>query len=441
MLAGRNSVYDNEFYLSATYPPAFGTTVVSLSASQRASIAMMHVFIQCPRLVCLIRYAIMNPEDKSALASAVSLCESLWQFDLPTQVAGLLQTSITILPEPCDPEMADILPDTLQFESVQSTILCTRFWMLQNILCGMIDTLYRHFPVETTLSLLPMPDVLQKIDVDAALQLAKSLLWAGSISQKLALVPLRLHTPIQVSIGPWHRTIRNAATQSLNADEINSVETTLAVSRAKRIKAWLINHCQRIHKDWGVSEVEEQPLLEALDTMAGEMIPDWLPVRVRFEAEDGEMVMKLDYENRTGSYQERYNLEGNPRKKITSPVSREGRWQRERLGVQELPFRGSSNLLTNGSCDHTNKNSCMAPSSSYKRPVDFIHSTGRNLCSTSGWWPSSPNTSTVLHESTPKDAASSNTQSPDQGIIYENTHIHPYSPSGSWPQTPNTSIN
>jgi hypothetical protein len=274
--------------------------------------------------------------------------------------------------------------------------------MLQNVLCGFADTLYRHFPAEAALSLLPSPEQLRIIDVDSAFYLAKSLRWANSNSQKLPLVPLRLHTPLQVSNGPWHRIIRDiAALRTANPDL--DAETNAELSRAERMKAWIIDQCNIIHLQWNVSIVDEKPLLEVLDTMAGEKIPDWLPVRVRFEAEDGEMAMKLDYENRTESYSERYALGKRPRTRAPQLIETGQQWQREDLDVQELPFRvveSETELSKTGVLsDNTHENACLSPRRS-TRPADFLHSTGRNLCSTSGWWPDTSKTSTVLLDST-----------------------------------------
>ncbi|CAO2649793.1 Nn.00g010850.m01.CDS01 [Neocucurbitaria sp. VM-36] len=446
MLAGRKSVYDNEFYLSSTYPPAYDSDVILLSASQRASMAIMHVFIQCPRLVCLIRHAIENPEDTSALATAVSHAESLWLLDLPKQTSGLIHSSVTSTPVPVSADMADLMPDSLEFDSVQSMILCTRYWMLQNVLCGLADALYVHFPTETAASLLPSPEVIRNIDVEAALQLAKSLPWSLSVSQTtLPLVPLRLHTPLQLSIGPWHRILRGLVVNRSTSPDLGIESTTgtpFEISRAERMKTWLVGECNRIHKQWDVSVVDERPLLEALDSMAGEKIPDWLPVRVRFEAEDGEMVMKLDYENRTGSYQERYHLREKPPKRTANPATPEGRWQRENLSVQELPFRSSSSPSPAMAFDSAQE-TYIAPSLTSMRPADFIHSTGRNLCSTSGWWPDTSTTSTVLLDSTHKASAFSNLQnhkkSKSTQLLFEHNDSHPNLASDLWPQTPKTS--
>ncbi|CAN9225144.1 unnamed protein product [Alternaria alternata] len=448
ILAGRTSVYHNEFYLSATYPPPIDSDVIILSPSQRASMAIMHVFIQCPYAVSLVRHAISNPDDANALATAMSHMERLIQIDLSQHVSELMQTSVSAVPIPPSPDVADLMPDTLEFSSVRSMILCTRYWMLQTVLCGLADTLYRHFPIEAELSLLPSPQQLRIIDVDSAIHIAKSLRWAASVSQDLPLVTLRLHTPLQMTIGPWHRTIRGISTQrSRSSSPDIHPEIAKELSRAERMKAWVIDQCNLIHIQWDVSVVDEQPLLEALDTMAGEKIPHWLPVRVRFEAEDGEMVMKLDYENKTGSYTEKIdvNTEPPPKTRMPHPGATGQEWQRKYLGVQELPLRVSENEGTrhNVTFDNKHKNACLAPSWN-TRPVDFIHSTGRNLCSTSGWWPETPRTSTVLLDSTHKASAFSRMpRQPHVDVESTPREIdgHPCLASSWWPQTPNQSYN
>jgi hypothetical protein len=423
MMTGHRSAFDNDFYLSVTYPPPIVDTSVLLSASQRASMAIMHVFIQCPRAICLIRDAISNPEDASALAAAMSHMESLIQVNLSHHVSGLMQEAITIVVIPPSPDIADLLPDTLEFESVQSMILCTRYWMLQNILCGLADTLYRHFPTESALSLLPSPGRLRVIDIDSALHLAKSIRWANSISQKLPLVPLRLHTPLQISIGPWYRTIRDARMPNTRTS-ISDAD----LSRAQRMKAWTIHQCNLIHMQWDVSLVDEQAMLECIDCMAGEKRPDWLPSRIRFEAEDGEMVMKLDYEQRTGNYIERYDLGEQPPRIRATP----GTIQEEQGAVQDLPYR-----LTHSSARLAASGSTFGDA----RPVDFLHGTGRNLCSTSGWWPETSNTTTM-----PLDGTHGISEIPlvpqrpgaEGGEdIWGDMGRHPCLASSWWPQTPN----
>jgi hypothetical protein len=220
--------------------------------------------------------------------------------------------------------------------------------------------------------------------------------------------------------------IRELSTQqSQSASPGILPEITTKLSRAERMKHWIIDQCNRIHIQWNVSIVDEKPLLEALETLSGEKIPDWLPVRVRFEAEDGEMVMKLDYENKTGSYSEKIDVSNEPPRKARTPHpgTTGQEWQREYLGVQELPYRDGRNGATtqNVGFDNKHKNACLAPSWT-TRPVDFMHSTGRGLCSTSGWWPDTPRTSTVLLDSTHKASAFSrmprhSTMDPEDALV------------------------
>ncbi|KAL6707001.1 hypothetical protein ACN47E_004951 [Coniothyrium glycines] len=401
ILAGRPSVYDNDFYLSATYPPSLTYDLSHLSPAQRASMAIMHVFIQCPRLVCIIRNAISNPSDTDALACAVSHMESIMELELSQHVQELIETSVRVVPVAHIADMEDIICSVLEFSSVQSMILCTRYWMLQNVLCGMADTLYRYFPTEMSLSTIPGRDHLCAIDTSAALNLAKSLGWADSTSQKLPLVKLRLHTPLQISIGPWHRTIRRLTSPNTSLEPAHEAQ----LLRAQRMKSWLVAECNKIHLQWNVSAVDEEPLLEALDTMAGERIPDWLPTRVRFAAEDGELVMKLDYANRTGTYAASIHLTERDKAaqhahRGTSPFEQGQAWQRRNVHVHALPLRPSPPPPPPPSWHQT------------MRPADFIHGTGRNLCSTAGWWPESETTSTVLLDSTHKASAFSSLARP-----------------------------
>lgn len=398
--------------------------------------AIMHIFVQCPRLNCLIRQAVTQPEDTDALVSAVTLAESLWQLDLAEQVSPLLNTAI--ITEPIAPveDLADIMTDSLQYDSVQDMILCTRYWMLINVLGGLTDTLYRHFPSEAAFSLLPDIDILRRTECDAAIQLAKSLPWAKSISQKLPLVPLRFHTPLQISLGPWCRTIRRlTAIEPILDNDPDEIDHATELSRAHRMKAWLIEECNKIHRQWDVSTVSEKPLLEALDSMAGEKIPDWLPVRVRFEAEDGEMVMKLDYQNKTGSYQERFDLsEETPRNKERDALVWAEAHGAQGPRFQELPDRSSSSDgldPVSRHFGHRYQSDTMDP----RDAANFIHETGRNLCSTSGWWPTSGDASQLQIDSTHQETALSSI-TPNESS--ENTEWHQCEESIFW-ATPATS--
>lgn len=80
---------------------------------------------------------------------------------------------------------------------------------------------------------------------------------------------------------------------------------------------------------------------------------------------------------------------------------------------------------------------------SYPRPADFIHGTGRNLCSTSGWWPETPGTSTVLFDPTHKASAfprMSPESSEEATDANTRTDRNPSLASIWWSQSPDGSI-
>jgi hypothetical protein len=442
MLAGRRSLYDNDFYLSSTFPPPLSFDAIVLSARQRASMAIMHVFIQCPRLNCLIRHALTHQDDTNALVEAITLAESLWQIGLPEQVAPLLSEAVTTSTHPVQ-GLADVLPESLQFDSVQSMVLCTRYWGLMTILGGFIDTLYRYFPMETSLSDLPDRYISHKTETDAATCLMQSMPWSEFLPQKLPLIPLRLHTPLQVSMGAWYRTIRRLSAVRVNTPDLDpdvDREMVRTIEHAERMKYWILEECNRIHRRWDVSIVEEKPLFEALDTMTGEKIPDWLPVRVAFEAEDGEMVLKLDYENKAGTFRDYYDLSENPPRTIYGSHTETWRksaglaFRDEILDeIPDLPHRSISDHEP-GKWRHRNEN--MKP----RDAANFIHSTGRNLCSTSGWWPTTEDISPAeLPDRTRMTSPFSNVSTP-KGSEYMMEHVdrHPCLASSFWPQMLNS---
>ncbi|KAF1930558.1 uncharacterized protein M421DRAFT_412823 [Didymella exigua CBS 183.55] len=318
--------------------------------------------------------------------------EYFWKIDIPAHVAKLLQIAITTVDAPPCSDMADVLTETMHFDSVQNMVLCTRYWMLQNVLCGLTDTLRRHFPIEASLSLLPTPQIVRQFDTEAGICLAESLAWADSVSQKLPLVPLRLHTPLQISIGPWHRIIRETDTTS-------ATDTNLELARAVRMKTWLIDECNRIHKQWNVSTVDECSLCEALDSMAGEKIPDWLPTRVRFEAKDGDMVIKFDCNKSTGSYQDCFSLAN------SNAISCQPGLAESALLTTVPPMAASqqfrrSKMTAMGVLETSDDAAFPLPGA-----VDFLFQSCRNLCSTSGWWSQTPRSSGVLLDSTHKTSA------------------------------------
>lgn len=303
MTMGRTSFYDNDFYLSSTHPVALSSTL--LSDKQITHRIMMHVLIQCPRLVVLIRHSTLNPRDVLTLASAISLAENLWKLTQTSQFTDLVHPSTVDVDEPVDDTIVDILSYGLCFNSSKSMVFCTRFWYLQVLLCGMIDTLYRHFPEECSLSFLPDAGTLHRLDTVAATQLGRVMLGLNEIASPLILV--RLQGLLAASIGSWHRNIRYLSSYlpTFQALQSGASDDITDIVKARRMKRWLFSRCDRIQTRLGISTIDEKAWLEALDYMAGEEMPNWIPTKVSFGSKDGELVMELEYDDRTATPQNR----------------------------------------------------------------------------------------------------------------------------------------
>ncbi len=294
MSHGRLSIYDNDFYLTQTHPQTL--TNRGVTDRQRTAREMMHIFIQCPRLIVAIRHALHDPSNLAAPLSAVSIAENLWVLTQRVHFFKFIEASTTKdTTYAIDESIADVLMHGVRFSTAQDMVIITRYWLLQVMLCGTIDTIYRRFPTEYACSLLPDLETLRRTDIGAAVQLGRTVRSLGTSPSPLTVV--RMHGPLSGSIGAWHREIRHL---NSHCSTFNLIDTERLFA-AERMKKWLVQTCDIIMKSLNISPVDESAWLEALDSMAGEEIPDWIPTRVSFGTEDGDMVMKLEYSERTAN--------------------------------------------------------------------------------------------------------------------------------------------
>lgn len=286
--AGRPSVYDHNVYLTATHPAAL--SVQDLTPPQRVRMAMMHCLIQCPRLVIAVRDAIRGQNDIVAIESAVNLANNLWSLSQQDLFAAFIDSHVLNTYPEIDEAVADIVPNGIRFDTAQNMVVGTRYWMLQNLLCGCLDTLHRRFPHFSSQLPLPHREIVHQVDTHAGTQLGRVALGLGNEPSPLTL--LRTHGPLSVSTGAWHRQIRYLTSHGCsNGDD--------RVLTARRMQKWILEKCNIVLARMNVSQADEVAWIEALDCMAGEELADWMPSKVSFDSEDGEMVMKLEYSGRT----------------------------------------------------------------------------------------------------------------------------------------------
>lgn len=301
-MGGRSSTYDHDVYLHATHPAALLSG--KLSFVENTARVMMHVLIQFPRLVMMVRDALRTPGNPAALASAISLAENLWQLTQEDHFAVFINRSVLVNKSYIDDTVIDILEYGLHCNTSQDTILCTRYWLLQVLLSGAINTLRERFPKAYVMSLLPDSETLHRIDTDAAAQLGRILMGLGANSPS-PLMLVRLHVPLSASIGSWHRCIRYLSSQNASFETflLNGSTAVEKITKARRMECWLLSRCNMFLTQLRVSGTEENAWLETLEFLAGGETPDWIPTKVSFGSEDGEVVMQLEYSSRNVSLQ------------------------------------------------------------------------------------------------------------------------------------------
>ncbi|PSN69598.1 hypothetical protein BS50DRAFT_489182 [Corynespora cassiicola Philippines] len=247
---GKLSGFETDFYLSAT---STGLNPQPPSVFLEASTSLMHCWIQVPRLIALVREARLHPEDMGALASAVALAETIWALDPAAVLNRHFAAATKILPIAPAQEISDIAPARFEFDSIDSLILFTRYWMFHNFLCGITWSLRTSFPQQSAASLLPSDDVVAQIDVLAATNIVQSLPQALRLCESMPLLPLRIASPLQTTAGCWHRAMMR------KSGSIKPLTQTYADADAScrhgRMLAWVLEANNQIHDQWGFPRI------------------------------------------------------------------------------------------------------------------------------------------------------------------------------------------
>lgn len=264
---GRPSYFDNGFYLAAT---RFSSSAQSLPTIYSASMSLMHCWIQIPRLICLIRQARSYP-DISTLTSAILLAESLWTLHQAATTTEYFMLATKIVPLPAGEDISDIIPQSLQFDSVYSLILLTRYWMFQVYLCGLTYALRTYFPIETAISLLPNVNTIIQVDKSAATYIAQSIPYARSSCPSLPLVPFRVLSPLHASVSSWHRVMVHAnANANGSFPSLTEAYRTAGIScRSRRTIEWTMKENNQVLTKWGLPLVDLEQLERAQEFING----------------------------------------------------------------------------------------------------------------------------------------------------------------------------
>ncbi|KAF2010565.1 hypothetical protein BU24DRAFT_378663 [Aaosphaeria arxii CBS 175.79] len=273
--SGRQSKFENDFYLNVTRSPPTGSSHTQ-SLRYRVAMTLMHSLIQVPRMIKLVRDAKRDPDDVEALAKAVSSIESLWQIMPTTLLEEYYQAVTSKLPISPGPELQGFIDDTLYFESVESVILLNRFWTLQNYLCGVTYTLYDSFPLQSAASALPSMETVERVDIAAASNVLRSVPYALSISSTLHLVPLRILTPMQTSIGAWYRKLRRLRILQLfheqGSPEHDQIQADIKLYETAQDH--IVRESNKIHLLWRADIVTMPLFAFACEILEGGHIPE-----------------------------------------------------------------------------------------------------------------------------------------------------------------------
>ncbi|KAF2099000.1 hypothetical protein NA57DRAFT_76237 [Rhizodiscina lignyota] len=195
LLSGRDCVLDGFLPMEAIRKWPSSSTPLHLAAS-----ALLEHAIKVPRLVRLVRACVANPSQAPLVAETIRLAEELYFNDTSLLVEKAL-VGVYLAPTRT-PKIFDCFPQSYHgFPSIEAFTLSIRYHAIRVLLCG---ALQRLLSLNISSSRFDR-GLIEQQDIDSAAVLGMSVDYALTVKQAIPLVTLRMVTPLQWSIGSWHR--------------------------------------------------------------------------------------------------------------------------------------------------------------------------------------------------------------------------------------------
>lgn len=282
LLNGRPSFFDTSVYLTST---AVSERLYKVHPDYVGPKGVMHCFLQIPRLACLVRRSITQPEDTQALTFALSVATTIWSRLPSVYIEQLLGSQSTQVATPPAPEIEDVIADTLNFNTLKQFLLCMRYWSVTIHISALIQNLWSHFPEACALAALPDSSKVENAEIQAAKFIVRSLSYGYLFSSSLPLVPLRVLGPLALSVGPWYRLAKRLSREleTLKEGTVKHAWLSKELEKAERMEDWVIEQCNRVHDAWDLPRADKARFETLIPLMAGEELPDWMPNQVSWE--------------------------------------------------------------------------------------------------------------------------------------------------------------
>lgn len=224
--------------------------------------ALMRGMARIPRVARLIRSYQNNLSDTSSYYKALTLIQILSQDSYEEHMTQLLQRHATVIPTTLD--HAWVMPESWSFDSIPVYELVVRFYSYQMLLCGLAERLCEIVPF--TADLLSI-DFMRMRDQEAALSVAMCVQHGMTMKPTIPLASLRLHPPLQIACGTWHRLAKRQIMQGFDP------------TYTQTLKAWYLQCSNEIGATWKIRSLEDWEIDLATDAVAGGGFPEFMKKR------------------------------------------------------------------------------------------------------------------------------------------------------------------
>lgn len=243
-----------------------------------ASAALAEQFSKIPRLARLVRIAAEYPHIDDCLLQAVSLARNMYTNDPGPLISSALIA--TTLVHTASPKISSHIPDSFHYVSTEDFELANKYYSYRCLLCGLIQKLCTLGPIASTRFNL---STIEAEDIEAANTIAMMVDYALVCEEPFPRNALRLHGPLECSLGSWHRLEKRTRRFSAEA------------RHARKMQDWCLSMAEATLKGWGAKQNSLRLVQTKMEAFAGGPLSEELRWKIGLAdmvSEMGEMSMQ-----------------------------------------------------------------------------------------------------------------------------------------------------
>lgn len=224
-----------------------------------ASSLVNDLLITIPGVVCAVRAALQDPDDRDKMIAASDRAKQLYY----SPHASWIQKTAEATSRPhTSPSHGTSCPTgrTIDFDSVPALLLAARYFLSRLITCGLLQSL-ASLPLSHSHIPHPLAIAAERGELSAATSIAECLDYALRPNPAAMLIAVGLIMPLEPCVGTWSRVQRR--------EKARGREDSPKARHASEMQEWCLAQLRVLCSRWRAGKIPRENMEQLYDMVVG----------------------------------------------------------------------------------------------------------------------------------------------------------------------------